>query len=219
MDFSKKVWDKNKKLYDKIVNMHFNKELMEGTLDKKRFAYYIEQDAIYLKYYSKALAIISSKMHDSEYAISFLKSSINSYIVEEEVVHKYFKDIFNFKNTNKLTTANIGYTGFLINTSQTEAAEAAVAAILPCFWIYNEIGKHIKEKAVIKNNPYKKWIDTYADEEFSKSTENMIKLTDDLYSKASKDVRERMIVTFNTAFVWEYRFWNDAYNLDDFYKV
>ena len=47
----------------------------------------------------------------------------------------------------------------------------------------------------------------------------MIKLTDDLYSKASKYIREKMIVTFNTAFVWEYRFWNDAYNLDDFYNV
>ena len=219
MEFSKKVWDRNKKLYDKILNMPFNRELMDGTLDKKRFAYYIEQDALYLKYYSKVLAIISSKMHDTEYALAFLRSSINSYIVEEEVVHKYFKEIFNFKNTNKITTANIGYTGFLINTSQTEAAEAAVSAILPCFWIYNEVGKYIKEKAVIKNNPYKKWIDTYADKEFSKSTENMIRLTDDLYSKASKYIREKMIITFNTAFVWEYRFWNDAYNLDDFYNV
>lgn len=219
MNFSEKVWNKNKELYLKIANMPFNKELMEGTLDKKRFAYYIEQDALYLKYYSKVLAIISSKMDHTDYALTFLRSSINSYIVEEEVVHKYFRDIFNFENTNKITTANIGYTSFLINTAHTEPVEAAVSAILPCFWIYNEIGKHIKQNAAIENNPYKKWIETYADEEFSKSTENMIKITDKMYNNTSDNIKEKMIISFDKAFVWEYRFWNDAYNLDDFHNV
>ncbi|MEI0447996.1 TenA family protein [Brachyspira intermedia] len=220
MKFSEKVWKKNEGIYKKIIDMPFNKELMQGTLDKEKFAYYIEQDSLYLKYYSKALAIISSKIHDNaDYALAFLKSSANAYIVEEEVVHKYFREIFNFENTNKITTANIGYTSFLINAAHTEAFEAAAAAILPCFWIYNEIGKYIKENANIKNNPYEKWIDTYADEEFSKSTENMIKIIDDLYNNASDYVKEKMIISFDIAFIWEYRFWNDAYNLDNFHNV
>lgn len=220
MKFSEKVWKKNEGLYKKIIDMPFNKELMEGTLDKQKFAYYIEQDSLYLKYYSKALATISSKIHNNvDYALAFLKSSMNAYIVEEEVVHKYFRDIFNFENTNKITTANIGYTSFLINTANTESFETAAASILPCFWIYNEVGKYIKENANIKNNPYEKWIDTYADEEFSKATENMIKIIDDLYDNSSNYVKERMIISFDIAFVWEYKFWNDAYNLDDFYNV
>lgn len=219
MKFSEKVWSDNKSLYNKIINMPFNKELMNGNLEKEKFAYYIEQDSLYLKYYSKVLAVISSKIDNTDYAMTFLRSSINSYIVEEEVVHKYFRDIFHFQNTNKITTANIGYTSFLINTVHTESFETAAAAILPCFWIYNELGKYIKENAETKNNQYKKWIDTYADEEFSKSTENMIKIIDDLYDNASKIVKEKMIIAFNKAFVWEYRFWNDAYNLDDFYNV
>ena len=210
MDFSKKVWNKNIKNYQKIKDMPFNKELMEGSLDKNKFAYYIEQDAHYLKYYSKVLAIISSKIDDTNNAIAFLKSSINSYIVRE---------LFNFKNTNKITTANLGYTSFLINTAHTESVEVAASAILPCFWIYNEIGKYIKENAVTKNNPYKKWIDTYADEEFSKSTYNMISIIDNMYLKASKTNKDKMIKAFNTAFIWEYRFWNDAYNLEVFNKI
>lgn len=219
MDFSKKVWNKNIKNYQKIKDMPFNKELMEGSLDKNKFAYYIEQDAHYLKYYSKVLAIISSKIDSADTAIIFLKSSINSYIVEEEVVHKYFRELFNFKNTNKITTANLGYTSYLINTAHTESVEVAASAILPCFWIYNEIGKYIKENAVTKNNPYKKWIDTYADEEFSKSTYNMISIIDDMYLKTSKTNKDKMIKAFNTAFIWEYRFWNDAYNLEVFNKI
>lgn len=220
MKFSEMVWKKNEGLYKKIIDMPFNKELMEGTLDKEKFAYYIEQDSLYLKYYSKVLATISSKINNNAYyAITFLKSSMNAYIVEEEIVHKYFRETFQLKNTNKITTANLGYTSFLINTAHTEAFEAAAASILPCFWIYNEIGKYIKENAKIENNPYKTWIDAYADEEFSKSTENMIKIIDDLYNNASNYVKEKMIIAFDIAFVWEYRFWNDAYNLDDFYNV
>ncbi|MEI0550574.1 thiaminase II [Brachyspira intermedia] len=219
MKFSEIVWKRNQDLYNKIINTNFNKELMDGSLDKKKFAYYIEQDSLYLKYYSKALAIISSKIHNVDYALVFLKSSINSYIVEEEIVHKYFRDTFKFENTNKITTANLGYTSFLINTAHTEAFETAAASILPCFWIYNELGKYIKANAEVENNPYRKWIDTYADEEFSKATEYMIKILDNLYDNASDAVKEKMAAVFDIAFIWEYRFWNDAYNLDDFHNV
>ena len=93
MKFSEMVWKKNEELYKKIIDMPFNKELMEGSLNKEKFAYYIEQDSLYLKYYSKVLAIISSKINNNaDYAIAFLKSSMNAYIVEEEIVHKYFRD-------------------------------------------------------------------------------------------------------------------------------
>lgn len=219
MKFSEIVWKKNDSIYKKIIDMPFNKELMNGSLEKKKFAYYIEQDSIYLKYYSKTLAVISSKIENTDYALAFLKSSINSYIVEEEIVHKYFRDAFQFESTNKITAANLGYTSFLINTAHTEAFETAAASILPCFWIYNELGKHIKENAEIKNNPYRKWIDAYADEEFSNAAENMINIIDNLYDNASDTVKAKMISVFDIAFIWEYRFWNDAYNLDDFYNI
>ena len=130
MKFSEMVWKKNEGLYKKIVDMPFNKELMEGTLNKEKFAYYIEQDSLYLKYFSKALATIFLKINNNaDYALAFLKSSMYTYIVEEEIVHQYFKDTFNFKNTNKITTANLGYTSFLINTANTEPFEAAAARI------------------------------------------------------------------------------------------
>ncbi|WP_277422262.1 hypothetical protein [Brachyspira hampsonii] len=74
MKFSEIVWKKNEGLYKKIIDMPFNKELMEGTLDKEKFAYYIEQDSLYLKYYSKVLATISSKINNNaDYAIAFFK--------------------------------------------------------------------------------------------------------------------------------------------------
>ena len=217
MSFSNIVW--NKEIYNKIINMPFNQELMNGTLNKEKFLYYIEQDSLYLKYYSKALSTIATKLDNSEYAIFFLKSSINAYVVEKEVVHKYFKDTFKAKNTNKITTANIAYTSYLISTANIEAVEVATSSILPCFWIYNELGKYFRENANIIDNPYKKWIETYSDEEFSKSTEYLIKIVDSLYKNTTKEIKEKMIESFNKAFIFEYRFWNDSYNLESFDNI
>lgn len=35
MKFSEMVWKRNQDLYNKIINTNFNKELMDGSLDKK----------------------------------------------------------------------------------------------------------------------------------------------------------------------------------------
>ena len=47
----------------------------------------------------------------------------------------------------------------------------------------------------------------------------MIKLSDNLYKNASKQVKQKMIEVFDKSFIFEYRFFNDAYNLYDFYKI
>ena len=217
MSFSKIVW--NEEIYKKIINMPFNQELMNGTLEKEIFAYYIEQDSLYLKYYSKALSTISTKLDNDDYAIFFIKSAMNSYIVEKEVIHKYFKYSLKEKSKNKITTTNIAYSNYLVSTANIESVEVAIASILPCFWIYNELGKYFQKNAMVKDNPYQKWIETYSDEEFSKSTEYLINIIDSLYEKATKEIKEKMIKYFNTAFIFEYKFWNDAYNLEDFSNI
>ena len=58
-----------------------------------------------------------------------------------------------------------------------------LAALLPCFWIYAEVGRDIHARAAAAN-PYRAWIDTYAGEEFHAAVRAMIAATDD----AAKEV-------------------------------
>lgn len=216
MKFSERLWDKNKDVYDAIINHPFNKKLMDGSLEKEKFAYYIEQDEQYLKYFSKALAIISTKMDEDKYIKKFLDYALLAIASENELVHEYFRNIFNFHNTGNFTTANIGYCSFIINMCYTEPVEVAIASVLPCFWIYKEVGSYINKNAAVLDNPYQRWIDTYSADNFVDSVSEMLNIIDEVESSASDKTSLRMIEIFDNAFMWEYHFWNDAYNFEDF---
>ena len=62
MTFSELAWDKNTELYQKILQHPFNQELAVGALSSDKFAYYIEQDSLYLKEFAKCLVTCASRL-------------------------------------------------------------------------------------------------------------------------------------------------------------
>jgi thiaminase/transcriptional activator TenA len=66
---------------------------------------------------------------------------------------------------------------------------------LPCFWIYRKAGNYIF-KHVAKNNIYQKWIDTYSGEEFARSVDGMIDITDYTAETVFADMQNKMIEKF-----------------------
>ncbi|MCE2992678.1 MAG: thiaminase II [Alphaproteobacteria bacterium] len=199
-----------------IKDHPFNTELASGTLDLDKFAYYIEQDTVYLRYFARSLSMIASKA-PLKFMQNFLSFSECALIAEQEVVHTFFRDTLNLQPTNKLTTATLAYTSFLLQSGILEPVEVAVAAVLPCFWVYNIVGKHIAQSSDIKiQNPYNRWIETYASPEFTESVERAISIFDELALSSSDQVCELMLDAFYKSTVLEWHFWNDAYNQEAF---
>src|SRR4051794_37554416 len=62
--FSEAAWKRIEPLYQKIRKHPFNVELLQGTLSNKRFDYYSSQDSFYLDVYSKAFAILGTKLEE-----------------------------------------------------------------------------------------------------------------------------------------------------------
>jgi 4-diphosphocytidyl-2-C-methyl-D-erythritol kinase len=58
--------------------------------------------------------------------------------------------------------------------------EVACAVILPCFTVYQQTGVHLLAACRKDGNPYKDWIDAYADPAFYKDTRNAVALCDEL---------------------------------------
>lgn len=85
-----------------------------------------------------------------------------------------------------------------------------LAALLPCFWIYAEIGRDIYARAGA-GNPYRAWIDTYAGEDFAQAVAEMIAATDEAARDASPALRARMHRAFTHATRLEWTFWDSAY--------
>jgi thiaminase (transcriptional activator TenA) len=211
--FSTAVWTLNLQLYEKIKDMPFNKELMEGTLAMKRFRHYIIQDAHYLVGFGQALALAAAKANHPDHIVQFARGAETAILVERELHANYFRQFgleTEIVERTPLTPACHHYVAFLIATGFREPLAVHLAALLPCFWIYREIGRHIHSRAAA-NNPYQAWIDTYAGDEFEDAVNSMISTTDAIAADQSERTLIAMRAAFTRAAQLEWMFWQSAY--------
>jgi thiaminase/transcriptional activator TenA len=55
MKWSDKAWKAIEPIYEKTVTLPFIQELTNGTLDREKFIFYIQQDAMYLSDYGSVI--------------------------------------------------------------------------------------------------------------------------------------------------------------------
>ncbi|RLZ10238.1 thiaminase II [Acinetobacter sp. 2JN-4] len=213
MIFSQTLWQRNHHLYQQILALPFNQELAAGTLDRTVFCHYVIQDAHYLLAYGRALAVAAAKAFDADDVIQFSEAAKIAIIVERSL-HNDFMQEFDvskteFENT-PLTLACHHYTSFLTATAWSESYPVILAALLPCFWIYAEVGKDIVSQSVA-NNPYQAWIDTYAGEEFNTAVRNVIATVDKVAARCDEDTLAKMHAAYTMGAKLEWLFWDSAY--------
>ena len=210
MKFTQQLWSSiEEEIYPAILQLPFNQELMAGTLAQEKFEFYIYQDSLYLADFGKALAILGSRSLESERMLDFWRFAESAIVVERALHEGYIKQ-FNITSQAKRSPSCAAYTNFLLATASLRSYEEGVAGVLPCFWIYREVGNYIYEKAAADNR-YQAWIDTYAGEEFDQAVEKAIGITDEVAERATPAVRERMVEAFITSSRLEWMFWDSAY--------
>ena len=211
MKWSEKTWKSSESVYKQIEQLPFLKELMNGTLPRQKFLFYLEQDAIYLKEYCKILAAIASKLDRNDHREALLSFS-NDTIVVETAMHKLY--LSEHKPTTLPTPSCLLYTGHLWQQFGGGSVETALAAVLPCFWVYYEVGKFIVANQTKGANPYQDWINTYEGDEFAKSVETAINICDDLAAASNEKVQEAMTRAFQVSCKLEWLFWDSAWKLE-----
>lgn len=216
MTFSADAWSRNRALYEAIRTMPFNRELASGALSRQRFQQYITQDAHYLVAFGRCLAVAAAKAPSPDQLVQLAGSAQRAVMVERSL-HEGFLRTFGVTqaqfSSTEVSPACHAYTSFLIAAAHHDPFPVVVAALLPCFWIYAEVGREIHAKAA-PNNPYQAWIDTYAGEEFQKGVAAMIRLVDDAAAGQSEATIEAMHKAFTTSTRFEWMFWDSAYRLE-----
>lgn len=207
---SDQAWQQAQAVIQAIHQHPFNRELSAGTLSLNKFAYYIEQDTLYLRDFARQLALIAARA-PLPMVRDFLSFSEGALIAEQEVVHHFFRETFNLSASEKITPATLAYTSYLLQTGYSAPIEVAIAAVLPCFWVYRDVGLGIA-KETASDNPYLRWIETYAGEAFDQTVNKAIACFDTLAARASDEMRAQMIDAFYKSTVLEWHFWNDAYH-------
>src|SRR5690606_4028796 len=142
MTFSQDAWAKNAARYETIRTMPFNEELARGTLSRERFQHYMIQDAHYLIAFGRALAVAGAKADDADGLVQFAHAAEVAVIVERSL-HSDFMQQFGVSPeafaATPLSPACAHYSSYLIATAWSASYPVALAALLPCFWIYAEI--------------------------------------------------------------------------------
>jgi thiaminase/transcriptional activator TenA len=212
--FSARVFERVQPLLARILSHPFNDELARGVLSKERFCAYMQQDSLYLLHFSRALAVTAGRTADEKEIETLLTASRNALLAERSLHEHYFAE-YGAARAASENPACLGYTSFVLATAALGSLGEALAALLPCFWIYREAGNHIARKAV-SPNPYARWIETYSDAAFSEGVDRFVELTDAAAARTSPADRAQMETRFMAASRFEYLFWDDVYRGVDF---
>lgn len=196
-------------ILQQIKDHPFIVELMNGTLPKETFYFYIHQDALYLAEYKKVLAQVGVLCNNEKHTQFFLDAATGIIHVEDALHQHFLKDQAAVKELSP--TCEL-YTSYLSKMANTRSLEEALAAVLPCFTIYKEVGDFILENQTnADNNPYQDWINTYGGEEFAHSVQQAIAITIHYAAAVPTEKIERMNHAFRRASQLEWMFWDSAY--------
>ncbi|MFT4057554.1 MAG: thiaminase II [Novosphingobium sp.] len=213
MSFCQTIWDDVAPLRRAILAHPFLAELREGTLPPESFRHYIVQDSLYLAEYSRSLALAAARAPTAAGRLEFSDGAKVAVQVEEALHQAFFAQFGvtpDMAATSEPTPACLGYTSYLSALAATRSYEELIAGILPCFWVYWEVGCDVKPRAS-SPNPYAAWIDTYAAPSFGEATDRVRALVDEAAENATAATREAMATAFRNATRFEWMFWDSAY--------
>lgn len=212
--FCTEAWSAAAPILERTYALPFLAELADGTLAPEVFVDYVRQDAFYLAEYSRALATLAAKAPDAG-AGEFWAGSAHIAVAEEKTLHAQLMAdpvLADCPRPSAPTATTRGYMHGLLAAAAYEPYEVGAAAVLPCFWIYAEVGLRLADRAAASSgHPYARWMAEYGDPAFVASTQRAIDLVDEAAAAASPRVRERMLEAFLDASHWEERFWTAPY--------
>jgi len=196
-------------IFQEIIKHDFILELMAGTLPKDVFGFYVNQDTLYLTQYTKVLCQVGVKCYHEDDAQFFLESATGIAQIEKGL-HQVFLDK-KYVNPEASPTCEL-YCSYLSRMVNNSSVEIGLAAVLPCYTIYKEVGDYILANQTNKtNNPNQNWIEMYGGEEFSTAVATALEITNRYAENATPEIRQRMNQAFIKASKLEYMFWDSAY--------
>lgn len=208
-DFAARLWLESVPDLEAIYRLEFIRGLQSGDLPEHQFAYYLAQDALYLNGYSRVLARAGALAPTEEEQLFWARASQICLEVESELHRSWLSTRTADAGLGPVTKA---YVDHLLAASATGSYAVLLAAILPCYWIYAEVGHTLHDAyqraGAPSSHPYAAWLATYADEAFAAATRQAVLFTDAAARKASAAERAGMLEAFKHSCRYELEFFD-----------
>ncbi len=212
MTFCKEVRKECDHLWQASFDHPFVKGIEDGTLPIDRFRFYVMQDAYYLSHFAKIQALGASKAKDLETTQRFAIHAAHTSTAELSL-HESFMKILEVTEEEWVrfepSPTAYAYVSHMYRASAGELADV-LAAILPCYWLYYEIGERLKDAK--PNHPiYDRWIETYGSEEFGELVKEQIERMNRLAEGLPEARRKELKDHFQKSSYYELNFWDQAW--------
>lgn len=210
MSWTSHMYDTTQHLWDQIYEHPFLKELSEGTLSKERLAFYFEQNVHYIDNVVRCRSVAAAKAHNDEIRNFFLERT--SMVVDELEHQETMLAAVGGTYGARIAPTCHAYTRHIQMLAWTRDPVEYLGSFLPCPWTYDEIGKQMRG-AALEGVPAE-WWDFYMSEEHNTLCDNYRAFVDEYSEGLSDERRQQMLDNFVLSLNYEYRFWDMAYNLE-----
>lgn len=201
------LWAAGGETWHQILDLPFVRALGDGTLDEDLFAFYLDQDALYLRDYSRALATLSARADTAEAQVHWAAGAHEAIAAESQLHEGWLANRARLGGPSPIT---MGYTNFLRASAAGDDYVVGAAAILPCYWLYEEVGAVLSSQNHA-DHPYAEWLSMYGGEEFAADVARSLAEVERAFEAASPAQRVRAAQAYLSACVYEREFFDQAH--------
>ena len=207
------LWNGITSIYEAILEHPFVTGLTDGTLPADSFAFYVVQDALYLRDYARTLAVVAARAPDTAGTEMFARHAAEIITVERALHDSLMAGLgidAAAAEAAEPAPTTLAYTSYLLATALSGSYAEGVGVVLPCYWIYYEVGRELLRRGS-PNPQYQKWIDTYADDQYGEVVRSVLDAGDALGPSLGAAERARVERHFRVTSQYEWMFWDAGY--------
>jgi thiaminase (transcriptional activator TenA) len=211
--FTSELWGSITEIYSAILAHPFITGLTDGTLPPDSFAFFVVQDGLYLRQYASALAAVASRAPRPAAMRMFARHAADAVNVEQELHARLLPSLgisAEAAASAEAAPTNLAYTSYLLATIRGGTYAEGIGAVLPCYWIYWEVGKELLQQGS-PDPRYQRWIDTYGADEFGDVVREVLAEADAVGASLSGSERALVRRHFRTTSRYEWMFWDMGY--------
>jgi thiaminase/transcriptional activator TenA len=214
--FTDELWESITPIYAEILRHPFIAGLTDGSLPRERFEFYAVQDALYLREFARALAIAGARAPKDDWIVMLAEHAAGALRVERTLHEGFFREFGLSPEAvvaTPLAPTTLAYTHYLLAVAYGAPFHEALAALLPCYQIYWEVGKALT-RAKSPHPLYARWIETYGSDEFGSVVRAVLDATNELAARLGTAERAAMRRHFRTTSQYEWMFWDMGYRCE-----
>jgi thiaminase/transcriptional activator TenA len=190
--------------------------LNSGELAKESFRFYVLQDSLYLKAYARVLSLAAAKAPKEAWANTFRAHSVSA-LQEESALHEgLLKELgvsARILKEASMAPTNKAYASYLLATAALEPFPNVLGALLPCYWVYLEVGRALRKRG--SPDPlYQRWIEAYSSGGYESVVREVIQMARETLGRVNEKEAEAFAERFMASCRYEWMFWDMAFRME-----